>query len=137
MKRQEGRPSGRAQRPTVARPTQRVAPVDKVGPESSLTHGPPGRKRPRGRLNQIVLVPASLLPFKAVWQELMHDLGAYAVLIILPTAPASVRTAFERVGRSFVKAGYDVTTMSAERFRAYCQTAAACHDQPMEYPRAR
>ncbi len=69
--------------------------------------------------------------YKAVWRGLLHDLGAYAVLIILPTAPASVRTAFERVGRSFVKAGYDVTTMSAERFRAYC------HDQPMEYPRAR
>ena len=108
-----------------------MAHVDTFGPEPSRTQVPPGRKRPRGRLNQIALVPANLLPYKAMWRRLLHDLGAYAVLIILPTAPASVRTAFERVGRSFVKAGYDVTTMSAERFRAYY------HDQPMEYPRAR
>ena len=70
----------------------------------------------------IVLVPASLLPFKAVWLDIMEDFGAGDVLLIVPTARASVRRAYEQVGRSFLSAGYSVTTLAAERFHAYCQT---------------
>ena len=70
----------------------------------------------------IVLIPASLLPFKAVWLDIVQDCGAGDVLLIVPTARADVRHAFEQVGRSFLNAGYSVTTIAAERFRAYCQT---------------
>ena len=70
----------------------------------------------------IVLVPANLLPFKAVWLDIVEDFGAGDVLLIVPTARAGVRRAVEQVGRSFLSAGYSVTTIAAERFRAYCQT---------------
>lgn len=70
----------------------------------------------------IVLVPASLLPFKAVWLTIVRDLDATDILLILPTTPDFVRRAFERVARSFLQAGYSVTILSAERFREYCAT---------------
>ena len=53
---------------------------------------------------------------------IVQDFGAGDVLLIMPTARAGVRRAFEQVGRSFLSAGYSVTTIAAQRFRAYCQT---------------
>ncbi len=76
------------------------------------------------RRGSIVLVPASVLPFKAVWQDIVREFGEGEVLLIVPTAHAVVRQAYEQIGRSFLSAGYSVTIISAERFRAYCQTSS-------------
>ena len=70
----------------------------------------------------IVLVPASLLPLKPVWMEIVHELGEHDLLLVLPTAREAGRRAFEQVGHTFNTAGYCVTTISVERVLAYCQT---------------
>ncbi len=87
-----------------------------------MMKAPSSLQQPHLRLDNIALMPASLLPFKAVWEDIMRDLGEGEVLLIVPTARAVVRQACEQLGRSFLTAGYSVTTISAERFRAYCQT---------------
>ena len=70
-----------------------------------------------------MLVPASLLSLKPVWMDIVRALGEKDLLLILPSAPdATLRRAFEQVGHSFRRAGYCVTTISAERLRGYDQT---------------
>ncbi len=70
----------------------------------------------------LVLVPANLLPLKAFWIGIVYELGENDRLLILPTARAAVRRACAHVGRSFRTAGSCVTTVSAERLLADCQT---------------
>lgn len=70
----------------------------------------------------IVLLPARLLPLKPMWMDIVDELGEHDILLILPTSREFVRRAFERIGRSFHTAGYCVTTITAERLVAYCQT---------------
>lgn len=49
---------------------------------AGFTRPPLGLRR--AKLDNLALVPASLLPFKAKWQRLANDLPEGNILIILP-----------------------------------------------------
>ncbi len=68
------------------------------------------------KLDNLAVVPASMLPFKHQWQQLANGLPEGSTLIILPTAMKRHRQPFERVARQLRKEGKQVTTVSTEQF---------------------
>jgi hypothetical protein len=70
----------------------------------------------RAKLDNISLVPASLLPFKHQYQEIANRLPEGSVLICLPPSEKPQRLVLERVASNLRAEGYRVTTLLAERF---------------------
>lgn len=88
-----------------------------------LTHVPygtwlrtPPRTLQRAKLDNLALVPANLLPYKAQWQEIANRLPQGSILICLPTTANPQRKALELVATHLKHEGYRVTTISAEQF---------------------
>ena len=77
---------------------------------------PPRRLR-KARLDNLVLVPASLLPFKEQWQEVANSKGGEHVLIVLPTLEQRSRKVVEQVATQLREQGHAVTMLPAEQFR--------------------
>ena len=69
------------------------------------------------RLDNLAIVPASLLPDKAEWQALANALPAGSTLIILPDKPGSARAALERVSQSLAAHGSHVTTIEQHEWQ--------------------
>ena len=76
----------------------------------------PPRRLWKARLDNLVLVPASLLPFKEQWQEVANSKAGEHVLIILPKVENRPRTVLQRVAAQLREHGHVVTTLSAEEF---------------------
>ena len=76
---------------------------------------PPRRIR-KAKLDNLALVPASLLPFKDQWQEVANRKAGEHVLIVLPKAEKRPRRVLERVAAHLREKGHQVTTLSAEEF---------------------
>jgi hypothetical protein len=57
------------------------------------------------RLDNIALVPASLLPFKDEWQSLANDLPAGGVLLSMPLS-AKLQDVVRKVGERFESRGH-------------------------------
>jgi hypothetical protein len=76
---------------------------------------PPRRLR-QAKLDNVALVPASLLPFKSEWQALANQLPAGAVLVVLPAEGGSPRRILETVTTPLEAKGHRVTTLSAEKY---------------------
>jgi len=70
----------------------------------------------KAHLDNIALVPASMLPFKNQWQQIANRLPEGSTLIILPTALNRQRQTCERVAKQLRDEGRQVTTVSAEQF---------------------
>ena len=70
----------------------------------------------KAQLDNIAVVPASMLPFKQQWQQLANKLPEGSTLIILPSPTHRRRQTFERVARQLRTEGKLVTTVSAEQF---------------------
>ncbi len=70
----------------------------------------------KARLDNLALVPASLLPFKEQWQEVANSKAGEHVLIVLPKMEKRPRRVLERVAAQLREKGHDVTTLSAEQF---------------------
>ena len=68
----------------------------------------------RARPDNLALVPASLLPFKAIYQQLANDLPTGATLIVLPKAPGKPGQTLGNVASQLVAKGHQVTVV-AER----------------------
>jgi hypothetical protein len=78
---------------------------------------PPRPLRHAGvKLDNLALVPASLLPFKEEWRALANELPTGAVLIVLPSEDGAPRRILEAVTTLLEAKGYRVTTLSAERY---------------------
>ena len=75
------------------------------------------------RLDNLAIVPASLLPDKAEWQALANALPAGSTLIVLPDKPGAARAALERVSQGLAAHGSRVTTIEQDerQFRGICQ----------------
>ena len=58
-----------------------------------LTKAPREISRQRMKLDNITLIPASLLPFKEDWQRLANDLPNGDILIVLPPQAKQQRVA--------------------------------------------
>ena len=76
---------------------------------------PPRRIR-KAKLDNLALVPASLLPFKEQWQEVANSKAGEHVLIVLPKVEKRPRRVLERVAAQLREKGHQVTTISAEEF---------------------
>jgi hypothetical protein len=81
-----------------------------------LVRSPRPLRRAGVKLDNLALVPASLLPFKAEWQTLANQLPAGAVLVVLPAEGGSPRRILETVTTPLEAKGHRVTTLSAEKY---------------------
>lgn len=68
------------------------------------------------RLDNVALVPANLLPFKAEWQAIANGLPKGDILIVLPETNLPLRKTTETVATLLESNGHRVTTLPAERF---------------------
>ncbi|MDP9471406.1 MAG: hypothetical protein M3Q71_12180 [Chloroflexota bacterium] len=67
------------------------------------------------RLDNIALVPASLLPFKDQWDQLVNNLPGSALLVV-PDGDPSVRRTMSRIAAQLQIRGRHVITIPAEWF---------------------
>jgi hypothetical protein len=65
-------------------------------------------------LDNVALVPANLLPFKAVWQKVANTLPKGNILIILPDTDQRLTQA--KVATLLKADGHRVTTLPAHQF---------------------
>jgi hypothetical protein len=72
-------------------------------------------RRPQVRLDNLTLVPASLLPRKADYEALADDLPRGEVLLVLPPAGSPERDTMQRVAQLFRAKGRHVTVLTEER----------------------
>ncbi|MCC6178994.1 MAG: hypothetical protein IT305_27105 [Chloroflexi bacterium] len=71
---------------------------------------PPSQLRP-ARLDNLAIVPASLLPHKAEWQAFANSLPAGSTVIVLPPKPGAARAALERISNRLSAHGSRVMTI--------------------------
>ena len=84
---------------------------------SLMRRGPQALRRPPVRLDNLTLVPASLLPRKADYEALANDLPRGEVLLVLPPAGSPERDTMQRVAQLFRAKGRHVTVLTEERLR--------------------
>ena len=76
---------------------------------------PPPQALRKAKLDNLALVPASLLPDKAQWQQLANRLPEGSTLIILPAADTRQRRTLERVASGLRAKGQRVATVPAQQ----------------------
>jgi len=83
-----------------------------------MVFGKPPRalRRPGVRLDNLTVVPASLLPFKQRWQTVANGLPEGDVLIIMPPTNTLSRKILDKVVALLQARGHNVTTLSTEQF---------------------
>ena len=81
----------------------------------SWRRGPRSLRRPPVRLDNLTLVPASLLPRKADYEALADQLPRGEVLLVLPPADSPERITMQRVAQLFRAKGRHVTVLTEER----------------------
>ncbi len=70
------------------------------------------------KLDNLALVPASLLPFKKQWQQLANKLPQGSTLVILPSSPNRLRKMFEQVTTQLREDGKQVKILSTEQLKS-------------------
>ena len=78
----------------------------------------------KARLDNLALVPASLLPFKEQWQDMANSKPGEHILIVLPEVEKQPRNVLERVATELRERGHQVTTLSADLFGQPAEEAA-------------
>jgi hypothetical protein len=76
---------------------------------------PPPRAIRKAKLDNLALVPGSLLPFKKEWQRLANALPAGTTLIVLPSGDGSARRTLEKVSASMQAKGRQVQILTQEQ----------------------
>lgn len=79
-----------------------------------VTFTRPPKALRRARPDNLALVPASLLPFKAIYQQIANDLPAGATLIVTPHAPGRPGQTLGNVASQLAAKGHQVMVV-AER----------------------
>jgi hypothetical protein len=75
------------------------------------TFTPPLQAIRKAKLDNLALVPGSLLPFKKEWQQLANSLPEGSTLIVLPSSDCSTRRTLEKVSQALRDKGRRVTTI--------------------------
>ena len=83
----------------------------------SWRRGPRALRRPQVKLDNLTLVPASLLPRKADYEAIVDDLPRGEVLLVLPPAGSPERDTMQRVAQLFRAKGRHVTVLTEERLQ--------------------
>lgn len=73
-------------------------------------------RRRKTHLDNLALVPASLLPFKETYQKAANGLPSGSVLIVLPSPATKHRQVFERVVSQLRAKGQQVRTLPVTQF---------------------
>ena len=81
-----------------------------------FTRAPRRLRRSGVRLDNVALVPASLLPHKPVWQQLTSELPTGSVLIVTPLAARPKRATLDKVTEHLESCGHRVRTFPASHF---------------------
>ena len=89
---------------------------------------PPATLR-RARLDNLALVPASLLPYKEQWQAVANRLPKDAVLIILPANNPAQKRSLLVVAKLLAREGHQVRVLPAEELRRRTR----CRDMIVAY----
>jgi hypothetical protein len=84
----------------------------------SWRRGPRALRRPQVKLDNLTLVPASLLPRKADYEAIADQLPRGEVLLVLPPAGSPERHTMQRVAQLFRAKGRHVTILTEERLVA-------------------
>jgi hypothetical protein len=79
-----------------------------------------GRQDPRrgARVENLALVPASLLPHKATYQRLANQLPTGAVLVVLPTEDTPERRGLQEAAARLRAKGHAIATLTVEEVLA-------------------
>ena len=91
-----------------------ASPRSSTSTAAPRSFGAPPPALRKAHLDNLAIVPASLLPEKAEWQALANALPAGSTLIVLPDKPGAARAALERVSRSLSAHGSRVTTIEQD-----------------------
>jgi len=83
----------------------------------TLGFNQPPRSLRKAKLDNIAIVPASLLPFKEQYQQLANDLPDGDLLICVPRCGKAQRDILERAAAALRAKGWRVTTVSSEKVR--------------------
>jgi hypothetical protein len=81
----------------------------------SWRRGPQALRRPQVKLDNLTLVPASLLSRKADYEAIADQLPRGEVLLVLPPADSPERTTMQRLAQLFRAKGRHVTLLTEER----------------------
>lgn len=81
-----------------------------------VTFTRPPRMVRRARLDNVALVPANLLPFKDLYQQLANDLPEGATLIIVPKPPSKPAQTLSHVAHQITAEGHQVRIVPATQF---------------------
>ena len=92
-----------------------------VGPARGFT--PPPKALRRAKLDNLAIVPASLLPHKDAWQALANTLPDGTTLIVLPRERTPARRALERISDDLSSRGSRVATVEQDACRLHGGTA--------------
>ena len=82
---------------------------------SAPTFTRPPRALRRARPDNLALVPASLLPFKAIYQQLANDLPTGTTLIVVDEALSKPGQTLGNVATQIKAKGHQVRVVSAHR----------------------
>jgi len=66
--------------------------------------------------DNVALVPASLLPYRAHWQQLANELPAGSVLVCVPMQENKPRRPYLAVARTLRQQGFTVRAVDAQLF---------------------
>ena len=81
-----------------------------------LARAPRALSRRSVKLDNIALVPASLLPYKEAWQQIANQLPKGSILVCVPTTDGRQKETFLSVARSLRNKGMSVRAIAAEYF---------------------
>jgi hypothetical protein len=77
---------------------------------------PPPRALKRAKLDNLALLPASLLPYKDAWQQLANDQPPGTTLVVMPKAPGKPGQTLGMVATQLQARGHLVKVVLATRF---------------------
>jgi hypothetical protein len=78
--------------------------------------GRPPRALRKARLDNVALVPASLLPYRDQYQAIANGLPAGGALIVLPSTDGPQKRVLETAATVLQSHGHRVTIMTHDRF---------------------
>ena len=107
--------AAKAQRQAVLQAVRRRRAAARRASVLRITQAPPSLRQPGILLDNVALVPASLLPFKSVWQSVANRLPQGDVLLVLPLHKPQ-RSTFTCLADHLKDRGHAMTIMSATRF---------------------
>jgi hypothetical protein len=77
----------------------------------------------KARRDNLIIVPASLLPHKAQWQALANTLPEGTTLIVLPCQESAAREALKRISGDLSSQGSRVATVEQDDRQLHAGTA--------------